>query len=472
MKKRAALFVLILSSASWLICPSLGRVSENSEPKDSVEVPPAFTSPASGRKAKWTVMVYMNADNDLDASAIADFREMAKVAYSSEVKVAVQLDRLNTNDSDTEWGETRRFLMRKNLTPTRSAAWKGFDTEQNMGDLKTLVEFTTWAKKEFPAERYMLVIWNHGDGWRLNEMSPGLRRRQRFIAQAQSSLPKLKTGAIELPSGPLEEKTLEPHYRTISEDVTNQDRLYVREVQDALESVFKDGESLELLGFDACLMQMLEVGYAMRRVTKVMVASEELEPNTGWNYSGWLQRLVEKPEVNGKLVGELLINSYASTYGRSQPDTTLSATDLTKMETLAAAVSAFGDELAANLDNSWRHIAKARHGCNIYGRRYHGIDLHRFASMIAKGPLAPSLRERAATVVKLTEAVVTNNYVGQARRGRFGSRGLALYFPANRKAYEGDKFKDAYKDENDYYPVQFVKDHRWDNFLHAFFRYV
>lgn len=440
---------------------------------------------APAAKAKWTVMLYMNGDNDLDPYALLDFEEMARVRYSPLVNVVVQLDRRGAGDTDAQWGETRRFVMRRNLKPTRSDSLPGFKEESNMGDPATLGAFVSWARQSFPAERHMLVIWSHGDGWRRperassasDEPAEAVRERERAVMAAEALLATGRLTDYSLGSLGLSQGPLAPQFRTISGDETNNhDPLYVREIQDALEGAVRGGRKLDVLGFDACLMQMIETGYALRNVADVMVGSEELEPSQGWCYGDWLQALTDAPDSDATSAGKLLVESYRKTFDASTSDTTLSAVRLAggEMDRLAGAVSQLSRALTDSLDKEAQQIKEARRGCKVFatGRGYHGIDLHRFVSNLAAADVNPRLRATAADTARLIERLVIHNYAGSKRQGEFDARGLSIYFPLNKSAYTSDKYSDAYSEKNRRYVIQFVTDHFWDNFLHAYFERV
>jgi hypothetical protein len=462
--------ILYLSAAAALVVCAAG-------------LPLAAATPRAA-KAKWTVMLYMNGDNNLDPFAVADFEELARVRYDPRVNVVVQLDRAGRGTGgDAEWGETRRFLLRQNLRPTRSDSLPGFDEEANMGDPATLAAFVEWARRSYPAERYMLVVWSHGDGWRRRSQaeSAGVANaaaadeRRRVVAEAEALLGEGRLTDSKLASLNLLLTSLETQFRTISEDETNgSDRLYVREIQDALEAVFGGGVGLDVIGFDACLMQMVETAYAMRNVAGVMVGSEELEPMDGWGYDLWVQALADAPEADGAAVGRLVVESYRTTYANVRPGTTLSAVRLSGMRRLAAAVSALSKELMQRLDADLSAVRRARLGCRVFApqRGYHGIDLHRFCSRLAAARVRPRLRARAREVAALVRALVIRNYAGRVRQGEFGARGLAIYFPADGASYRADKYGDAYTEENEDQPVRFVREQLWDDFLHAYFKRV
>jgi hypothetical protein len=439
-------------------------------------------------KAKWTVMIYMNGDNNLDPFAILDFEEMAKVKYDSRVNVVLQLDRRKVpetiKETDATRSETRRFLMKQNLKPTRTDSIQSFSEESNMGDPETLASFVNWARKDFPAERYMLVIWSHGDGWRrpliketdFENPRNAARAHQLVVAQAEELLRKGQLTDAKLASLNLMLTSLEPQVRTISEDETNQyDKLYVRELQDSLEQVFGTRGGLDVIGFDACLMQMIETGYAMRKVAGVMVGSEELEPSEGWSYDGWLKALVGNPDMDSRAIATIMVEAYEDTYKDADPTTTLSAINLAdnSMDRLAMAVSHLARVLMLSLDVELPAIKEARKNSYVFaGRRYHGIDLYRFCSQLDHPGVSSQLRTEARKVMTLIDSLVIKNYAGKQRQDKFGSHGLAIYFPLNNEMYQRDPYRDAYTDNNDFHAVLFVKEQLWDNFLQAYFKLV
>src|SRR5262249_22553751 len=150
-------------------------------------------------------------------------------------------------------------------------------------------------------------------------------------------------------------------FRSVSVDDTNNgNQLYNRKIQDAL-----SGYHLDLIGFDACLMSMIETAYALRNVAHVMVGSEEEEPGEGWKYDDWLNRLEANPSMDGAALGSLLVDSYRKRYGDNDA-TTLSAIDLSKAEDVASAVSVLGDQLGNELNKNSNGVVQARTKCSVY----------------------------------------------------------------------------------------------------------
>ena len=112
-------------------------------------------SSASG-KAKWTVMVYMAGDNNLDGAVLRDIAEMAKVGSTRDVNVLVQLDRIEDK-------LTRRFRITEGSGFKKDCIESFGDT--NTGDPQILYDFVRWAVDNYPADRHCLILWNHGSGW-------------------------------------------------------------------------------------------------------------------------------------------------------------------------------------------------------------------------------------------------------------------------------------------------------------------
>jgi hypothetical protein len=341
----------------------------------------------------------------------------------------------------------------------------------DMGDEATLAEFVRWGRENFPAPKTMLAIWSHGQGWRAPGAQPvnsGPAAAARYTAMRAALRGTDALGAVlddDLRVG--------GGLRYVSNDDDTGSKLYNRAIQDVLTKLLA-GKTLDLIAFDACLMAMVETGYALRQVAQVMVASEELEPGTGWNYEGWLQPLVAAPRnYDAKALGALIVDAMKTEYGDID-QTTLSCTDLGQAAELAASISRFSDAAlpllsSANLPT----FRAARSACASYAPGYglHSIDLGRYMQQFIAGPLA-SLRAPATDVLTSLDTAVIANYASVSRQGPFGSNGLAIYYPDTHLAYTQDLDGKGYDPDNEDYPVEFVQAERWQRFLHAYWRLV
>src|SRR6266699_374290 len=103
-------------------------------------------------KADWTWMVFMAGDNNLEGAGADDLKEMKQVGSSDRLNVLVQFD--------TEQSGTTRYRVQKGKL-AKLQHMPGVDC----GDPKVLKQFITWGVQQYPANHYLIDVWNHGGGW-------------------------------------------------------------------------------------------------------------------------------------------------------------------------------------------------------------------------------------------------------------------------------------------------------------------
>lgn len=290
-----------------------------------------IVSPTAFAKKQWTFMVYLDADNNLEEYGISDFLEMSSVGSDDNVDIVVQMDRIPKYDTSYgDWTDTRRGLVAKNDEPDTS--WGESIGEANMGDGDTLKAFVNWAVENYPSDKYALILWNHGGGWR--------SRRENLLRALKSSRTSMDVRRVmsELNSvrGDPMDKFDHPPYKAICWDDTNDgDNLYTSEVQEALDAADQD---VDLIGMDACLMAMVEVAHQFRSTgADVMAGSEATEPGAGWPYDTILENLVNASSSTAQELGSIIVEDYYRYYsGQTQ-----SAVDLGLADELATLTKSF-----------------------------------------------------------------------------------------------------------------------------------
>ncbi|MCG2725936.1 MAG: clostripain-related cysteine peptidase, partial [Elusimicrobia bacterium] len=122
---------------------------------------------------EWTIMVYVNAKNDLEKFGMKDINEMEMIGSSDKINVVVELGRMDGFDSsEGDWTGSKRYLIRKDGNTGAITSPVLADLGKvDMGDWKHLVDFGKWAKAKYPAKKYMLIVWNHGSGWKKSSKS-------------------------------------------------------------------------------------------------------------------------------------------------------------------------------------------------------------------------------------------------------------------------------------------------------------
>ena len=387
--KYAIIFVLIILSISLTGC---------------------FLFPPRDNTAEWTVMVYLAADNNLESAGIDDINDMEMVGSTSDVNIVVQVDRIPGYDiSNDNWTTTRRYYITQDFDPIQINSQLISDLgELNMGDPQTLVDFANWAMTNYTAKKYLLVIWNHGGGFRSVNLA-------RDIAW---------------------------------DDTSGGDKITMPELEDALSMISAQmGKKIDIVGMDACFMAMTEVAYQIKDYADIMVASEEAEPFDGWPYDTILSQLVSNPLMSSEELAVDIVDKYIFSY--SYGNVTLSAIDLSYMDTLT---SQLYNLALAIMSDSLTHKGKyilASTSSQHYGD-WDFIDLYDFCNKILVYSNNINVKNIALSIQQtLNYAVIKSGYSGL---GVSRSRGLSIYFP-------------YYYYHNYYNHTNFAQDTFWDEML-------
>ncbi len=351
--------------------------------------PPGGSFPESGRQ--WTVMVYMAADNDLTGEAWKDIDSMELAGSSGDVAIVVQVD-----TPSGAW----RYLVARDATPDVIASLPlGSLGRVDSGSGETLLDFIRFARSNYPAAHYALILWNHGSGVKATT-------------------------------------------KDIAFDFTTQRAIALPELRSALT---RSGMFFDFLGMDACLMQMVEVAYEVRHSARVLVASQENVPGEGWDYETVFRELTRNPSMDAITLARIVVESYAAYYGqRGIPGRyTLSAVDLSRVSGLASAI----DALALAILNDFRTppwVYVALGDSALYFGDPDFVDLGDFMELLLAYPgISPGVQERAQVVLgELRRCVLYAQSVGS---DIIGTSGLSIYFPYTEyvRKYESLEFASA-----------------------------
>lgn len=360
----------------------------------------------------WSFLVYMAGDNNLDPNGVQDLSEMKKVGSTDAVNVVAQFDRAA--------GATRYHVRRGGLD-----AIKGLG-KLNTGDPAALVDFVKWASDAYPARHYALVLWNHGQGWDDTDLFAGARGQR--LPRPRRIRGSFFRSSVEKAARLVRGRT--PAAKAILIDDGSKDFLDNGEMKKALGAIKKTLKGkLDLLGMDACLMNMAEVGYQCRRSVSFTVGSEETEPLAGWPYDAILKQLTSDPSMTADALGAVVVSTYLKSYRGGRDAVTQSLCGLDGAPKLAAAVKALGAALRTALSSDGARLAlmDARNRVRDFDVR-ENVDLLDLCGLLAADPAMPE-RVRAATREVTAAAlryVVRSGFEGEAMNG---AAGVAIYFP-------------------------------------------
>lgn len=305
-------------------------------------------------EAKWTFMVYMAGDNNLSDAGDTDLEEMMKVGSNENVNVVVEFDNAG------ELGTNRYFIQKGSENePVESLG------ETDCGDPEVLNDFISWTADRYPAERYALILWNHGGGWEPTEMDRIARSlRPKYYNSREAgtlSASQMKKSLFRTSVKKILDRS-SSYERAICSDDGSGHSLDTIELGNVLsKTVDTMGKPLDVLGMDACLMSNLEVAYQAAPYVNYIIASEEEEPNQGWPYESVLSILAEKPDIDVPGFAARSVNAYIDYYKKAgQTGVTQSAFDLSRVKEASKTLERVGGALIDHMPDAATEIWKAQ----------------------------------------------------------------------------------------------------------------
>lgn len=305
-------------------------------------------------EAKWTFMVYMAGDNNLSDAGNTDLEEMMKVGSNENLNVVVEFDNAG------ELGTNRYFIQKGSENePVESLG------ETDCGDPEVLNNFISWTVDRYPAERYALILWNHGGGWEPTEMdriARGLRPKYYNSREAGTlSASQMKKSLFRTSVKKILDRS-SSYERAICSDDGSGHSLDTIELGNVLsKTVDTIGRPLDVLGMDACLMSNLEVAYQAAPYVNYIIASEEEEPNQGWPYESVLSILAQRPDIDVPEFAARSVNSYIDYYKKAdQTGVTQSAFDLSHVKEASKTLERVGGALIDHMPDAATEIWKAQ----------------------------------------------------------------------------------------------------------------
>jgi cysteine peptidase C11 family protein len=249
--------------------------------------------------------------------------------------------------------------------------------------------------------------------------------------------------------------------RAIAYDDNAEDFLDNVELQKVLAAVRKKlGHKLDLLGMDACLMSMIEIGYQLRQHVGLTVGSEETEPGDGWPYNTILRDLAKRPQMPARDLASLVVRRYIESYD-SRSNITQAACDLARSENLGQAIDGLAITLKAEMaDPSVKTaILTARSQVQSYEKPEY-VDLHDLCALIAANCQSKKVR---AACAKVQQVITKGGYVvanGSKGTAVANSHGVSIYFP-DRATSISAPISPLYAN------LDFAKKLKWTDFLTA-----
>lgn len=377
------------------------------------------TSPWDQTQTKWTILVYSAGNNNLDKSlnntsyVIENVHGLEKIGSTDEVQVVVMLASFKTG------GVGKYYHIEKHtsemLDSVSSSVLEDLGTK-DMSDPTTLKDFVQYGVENYPADHYMLIIDDHGGGWR------GACLDEQNGAGDMMTLPEVKS-ALSWDSAP----------------------------------------KFDLIVFHASLMSMVEVAYELKGCADYLVACQLTMPMENLLGSEeWLGGLVANPNMSALDLGKSIVTAVYNAGQKKDKLTHFALTDLSKVNDLSARIATLGKHLITETGDYWNEVSHA------WGETHYTqyddaafVDIGEFVKKVLQEehlkniPLISS--DAQAVIDGVNEAVpyAKTNIAGFTRGG------LCIHFPFTKADFDSANYvKIAFRTTN------------WHNFLSEFIQKI
>jgi hypothetical protein len=406
-------------------CGGGGGDSGGSKSSEGTQTTPPPTS--NPNQSKITLMVYFAADNNLGPYAKQDIEELRLATANSNIRVIFQ----------TEYPESSHTM--RGVIENNTIQYIDTGSNLNMADKKTLSDFISWGKANYSSDRYVVSLWSHGLGWRLNGVSGDLT----FLSQSSNSSDVNSNVAVEQQTAssnsPFKIKFNQNKFivnyssnsvnkGAIADDTSNA-FMSIADIGNAL----NNAGGVDVLVFDACLMQMTEVAYALKDSAKVMVASEDNVPATGFNYTSLINSLINSTALTTQQIGTNIAKTYINSYSSSKSAVHVSNLDLTKIADLRNSITNFAASLYPMVGSEKGNISQAKQQSADFYNLGH-MDLLGFMQNYRNITVSTDLKTKADDVIDKANSVVlySDIYIPDNTTSyNQNAKGLALYLPSS-----------------------------------------
>lgn len=380
---------------------------------------PAFADEVVAQK-EWTMLVFLNGHNNLDSYGKMNVKQMEEIGSTDQINVVVQWATMSAN--------TKRYFITKSssVNQVTSPVVQDMGQKIDMGSAEELYKFIKWGMENYPAKKYFVDVWNHGNGWHRSKIS-------------------------------------EDFGRDISFDDISGNNIKTEELGRVLKQIAQEtGGPIELYGSDACLMSMVEVAGEMAGGVNYFVGSQDLEPGEGWPYNTFLKQWTSNPTVNGAGLAKILVQEFEKAYSDDgiygQQDVTFSAFDMSQYQGIVNVTRSLTEKLKA-LNPAQLKLLKSK----LYTvQNFYSDDYRDMKDFVLKLPsMGVSITSDFETQFNTAfNAFVISETADE--HAYFGAYGLSFWLPTTKSSYSDYSAR--------YNNLQFSKESGWGDVLQMIFK--
>jgi len=198
-------------------------------------------------KSQWTIILYFACDNDLSSAGYNEILKLTGLGYNEKVKTIILID--NAFYDTSPFPKIYELLNGEIILKMKLK-------EENIADINFFSDFLRYIKENYESENYFLIFYSHGNGWYQN-----LKKAFLYDETNQSSL--------SVAGGGLKE--------------------FLKKAKEIL------GKKIKIVGFDVCLMGMVEIAFEIFDYCDYLFASPSILPITAWDYKNLIKKIEENP---------------------------------------------------------------------------------------------------------------------------------------------------------------------------------
>ena len=310
--------------------------------------------------------------------------------------------------------------------------------EKNMAEKETFQEFLKWSVSNYPAEHYLLIMWDHGEGIFSNGRGTG------SPGTTAADDPGQQYGTLT---------------RGVCSDESDGGWLNLWEMEAALAEVkTQHGVVFDIIGFDICWVGTIEYVYGLAPYADYFMGSMEEEPNPGWQYSNPIGYLVDNPWTEPSALAIRVTNDFKEQYQaelyKEWRYLTYVAVDLNRFSRhMIPLINDLSDVMSERIFDEYTLIENARKNTATPLNKPFMADLFHFAKILAVDEtVSIELRSAAKALLAEYNETILHFISGSKQPDAYG---LTIYFPLS-------NYNDQYNSM-----ITFTKEH-WDEFLQLY----
>ena len=384
-------------------------------------------------KVQTNFIIYMAADNNLERFALQNISDMKKIGSTDNCNIIVLLDRAFGYDkSEDDWTDTRLFLLTKDNRSFNYDLVYSFN-ELDMTQSSTLEMFLLFCDNNFPSENTVLTIWSHGTG--------------------------------VFPDGMFENNINLGVNKSVIHDYTaGYDKsMSIKDLSSVLtEFVNKRNKKIDILIFDSCLMQMVEICWELKDVSNIIIASQGDVPAGGFDYTSLVSLFTEKSLLDEITISSEIVDSFYAKYNMSLINTSCSALNMNYFNQFSESFIKWSRILVESLSD-YSKIKEIRESLYSYSSIYKEfIDLPSLLKLFYNSNFE---NKNLNKVSKNLELVLQNFVISNKVTNEYNSLlcGISINFPST--IYEFS----FYRKENCNDSLKIFNESFWNEFLNNYY---